>query len=359
MFAIPMRVLAARTALCAAAIILSSSSIAFAEQPAQTTAPGKPPAATPSFAHNTSGDSGLASDTAHVFDVHLSDRSDPIVHRVAEVRHGQQTLSLRAPIAPVVVRATQILDEQTSAFMVKEGDTIAFYRELRLPASTEPAFGKTLTADFTVELLDAATRRRVVMVDSVGVVADPTGSTRVYGMHPQHAVVRYIVPHKIGSVTVVLRRRSIARSDGRCQMKALASVGSSPSRSLSDPKTLKMRRKFGQGLEHRDATQLENARHGRHKMSVITEKDKRSVTIEFPYAAGEGVTTVVLYDINGNQRSVPAIVDRSPVGVGTINVTNSGGKDVYAALYHDNLLVGSARLTPDSADAFSAVPVEE
>ena len=295
--------------------------------------------------------SAASVDSARVFDLNLLSAGGRVLHRVSEMRHGQTALELNT-VQTRRGKATMphVFEQQSEPFAVVPGEDVVVYRELSWRDATVREAGVTRpdTVDVVIDVIDAASRRRLVLLDSTGIVRDASGATSVYGLTPPLSFVSAALPSHIYAERAILRRRSIVRGAITPTVTAREYVSRTPSLALNDPSTLAQRRRYGAGTESRDVAFLEAACYGRKPMSVETAPNGM-MRITFPYAAKGGVTMLALFDATGRRQSIPVIVEGAASGNGTVTYVADSATPQFAALYHDNLLVSAVALSPAAA----------
>jgi|GEM_PF-1113502 len=117
--------------------------------------------------------------------------------------------------------ATLSFFSRTKSFTVESGDVIQFYREIdyRNPITglkdTFNFFSRD-TLDYAVELVSAYNMKRLVLLDSIGIMPQRPfpGKMRFYGPNNAMAVVKYTIPSWLDGDSVCMRVRVYARGSG-------------------------------------------------------------------------------------------------------------------------------------------------
>lgn len=279
----------------------------------------------------------------------VTSNAGSVFHRLSEAYRNGLPLTLRPSAKRAnAFTAHQSLDQQSDVFAVRPGDTIALYRELRWLGITEvdgAASGDTV--DVSIDMIDATTRRRVALIDSVGVLLGAGGRNMIFGTQPPFALLRYVVDRSLGASRVVLRRRCFVRSAYPSSIDASTEhVDVPPSRALADPHVEGLRRRYGGILEFREPAILDAACNGRSALAIETMLDDGRLRVMFQNAPVEGVTSIMTYGADGVRRFINLIAEHSPGGREVLVLRPAPG-DHYVALFHDNLLV-SALVLPQT-----------
>ena len=311
-----------------------------------------------SFALNA-GTARASIDTVPVFDVSVLECGEQITHRLSEIRIGSAPIAMRSGAPIRSARGGRIHEQLSAPFSASQGDTLELYRA-GIWGDDGPQFAEARggdTVDFTIELVDAVSKRRLAVVDSMGMLVE-AGVRTIYGERGAYAVVRYVIPASMRSARMILRRRSAVRGSGRCVVTAREYRDEAPSKMLRDPKTLPQRRRFGQGLDRRATDMLIAACSGRLALKVRPHPGGRIVAIAYPTAPASGATTLVRYDEDGEQQSI-AVVEGAAGRPGTLIVPHDGRRVQYVGLFHDNLLVAATKLEASAPQVKSAALPEE
>lgn len=223
----------------------------------------------------------------------------------------------------------------TTDFTVSTGDSITFYRELSWIQKTDSGLVQSLsyyraldTLDYVVELVDSATGNRLVMLDSLGVLRNVSGTTpSVYGNRLIMAAVDYIVPPSLNGKTVFLRVLLYSRGEGDYYFNRTDRWGIGLKRRLAHP--------FYQAVAHYIDSVIAKRGGGQFRFGEGAAKDQlrvfagqsgRAYDIEFE-ASPDGGTGLIVYDANGRQVFVPMLLPGSPVDLQqrvSVNFTSSG-----------------------------------
>lgn len=222
----------------------------------------------------------------------------------------------------------------TIDFDVYTGDSLAFYRDLSWLHYTDSGMVQSLnyyraldTLDYVVELVEASTGNRLVMLDSLGVLRNVSGTTpSIYGNNLIMAKVDYVVPSTLNGKTVFLRVLLYSRGSGTYYFNRTDRWGIGLKRRLVNP--------FYQAVANYIDTVVAKSVVDQTYFSEVSKGDQLRIAAqlgrvyEFEFdASPDAGTGLIVYDERGRQVFVPMLLPGSPLGLQQrVNVSfpNSG-----------------------------------
>lgn len=236
----------------------------------------------------------------------------------------------------------------TNDFMVSTGDSITLYRELSWLQITDSGLVQSVdyyraldTLDYVIELVEASTGNRLVMLDSLGVLRNVSGTTpSIYGNRSIMAEVGYEVPPSLNGKTVFLRVLLYSRGSGGYYFNRTDRWGTGLKRRLANP-FYRAVAYYIDTVVAKYVVRQEGAGEisGKNRLRVLGSRSGGAYEVEFE-ASPDGSTGLIVYDVSGRRVFVPVILPGSPLSLKQrVNVNFPGSGMFFVVLVQGSEVV--------------------
>ncbi len=292
---------------------------------------------------------------AFSFDM-VSDSIFLTTYEFTECSHNGARIPLRHWKDRRVANANAVLlsfNSTTDTFTVHGGDTISFYRELYwknlMTGEQDTAAYMALDSlDYAVELVRLSDSSRVALVDSIGLLANPTEAPpRIHGMYPLMACPRYVVDQTLNGTAVFLRLLVYHRGGGPYWFTRTDHITLGASQRLAEPMWQDFATVFQPAFARLTAPQLRGASShpagGQPYLGVVgSPSGELNITFDNEPAAGR--TVVAVFDESGRHLYSPWITT-GITGRSRAAYRTDGAGIYFVALLHNGRLVALRTVT--------------
>jgi hypothetical protein len=244
-------------------------------------------------------------------------------------------------------------NSRTMRFPIHGGDTLSFYRELywynplmNRQLSNEYRSLDTLT--YAVELVRPSTETRLALLDSIGIMPNPTPATPVvHGSRPIMAKVEYVVPSSFGTDTVIMRVIVRDRGEGDYWFDRSDQVAISLSKAILQPQWQQYLAAWGLLLWGPQVAKSDlgqaTAPGNSAMLNIAVVPGTRDTRITFSTSPNGAPTSVVIYDALGRAVFYPYSSRAVAPTVETYYRAEQSGI-YFVGLIHDGRLVRTEKI---------------
>lgn len=301
---------------------------------------------------NQVGDSTPPIQVAAGFDFLMSYDSICLVsYAVSEFRHNGNRLRLSkwkdntfANAHPSILTA----NSGTISFIISSGDTISVYREFswinpqtRIQDTTN--YYALDTLEYIIELVRLSDSTIVARLDSLGVLPNTsTGKPILYGNQPVMANVHYVVPNSLHAQNVFLRIRPKHNGPGKYWFSRKDEITSNISNRLRDSVWQEFLALMGVSFNKYYLPNVAQSPNKADKQLIVFQ-NYDNVTINISCHNHESLTSVCIYDAQGNRIFIPYM--STTCNNNTINYNISESGIYFIVLFQNGKLIDIEKIS--------------